>query len=73
VRSVDWNGSIASSHSAQRSRGRRTIAALVRVSNGKSFFAHLLDALHESRRLQAERVIHHYRHLLQRRGESETR
>jgi hypothetical protein len=38
-------------------------AAPVRVSN--SVFKYLLEALHESRRRQAVRAIHHYRHLLQ--------
>jgi hypothetical protein len=30
----------------------------------KSFFAAFLDALHDSRRLKAERVIRQYRHLI---------
>jgi hypothetical protein len=36
-----------------------------RVSRRNSVFKYLLEALHESRRLQAVRAIHHYRHLLQ--------
>jgi hypothetical protein len=30
------------------------------------FFALILDALHRSRRLQAERILRHYRHLVAR-------
>ena len=30
----------------------------------KGFFALLLEALHHSRRLQAERILHQYRHLI---------
>jgi hypothetical protein len=40
-------------------------AAPDRVSNRNSVFMYLLEALHESRRLQAARAIRHYRHLLQ--------
>jgi len=29
-----------------------------------NFFRSILDALHESRRLQAQRSLHHYRHLI---------
>jgi hypothetical protein len=36
------------------------------VSNRKSVFAYLLEALHGSRRLQAAHAIHQYRHLLAR-------
>jgi hypothetical protein len=36
-----------------------------RVSRRNSVFKYLLETLHESRRLQAVRAIHHYRHLLQ--------
>jgi hypothetical protein len=50
-----------------------TAAALDPVSSRKSVFAHLLDALHESRRLQAARLVHHYRHLLQQEPGHETR
>jgi hypothetical protein len=32
--------------------------------NRKSYFARLLNALHEARRLQAARVIRQYRHLV---------
>ena len=34
------------------------------TSDRKSYFARLLEALHESRRLQAMRVIRHYQHLI---------
>jgi hypothetical protein len=34
------------------------------ASNRKSYFARLLDALHESRRLQAERIIRDWPHLV---------
>jgi len=30
----------------------------------RSIFAAFLDALHQSRRLKADRVIHHHRHLI---------
>ena len=30
----------------------------------KSLIAHIVDALHHSRRLQAKRTLHRYRHLL---------
>jgi hypothetical protein len=30
----------------------------------KSLIAHILDALHHARRLQAKRTLHQYRHLL---------
>jgi hypothetical protein len=43
------------------------------ASSHKNAFAHLVDALHESRRLQAARLIHHYRYLVQQNRESETR
>jgi hypothetical protein len=42
-----------------------TAAAPDRVLNRRSVFARLLEALHESRRLQAAREIHRHRHLLQ--------
>jgi hypothetical protein len=35
------------------------------ASDRKSYFARLLEALHDSRRLQALRVIRHYGHLIQ--------
>jgi len=34
------------------------------LTRRKGFFATLLNALHESRRLQAQRVIGQYRHLI---------
>jgi hypothetical protein len=34
------------------------------VRNRKGYFARLLNALHEARRLQAARVIRQYRHLV---------
>ncbi len=34
------------------------------ADTGKGLFTSLLDALHDSRRLQAARVIHQYRHLI---------
>jgi len=34
----------------------------------KSIFAIILDALHHSRRLQAERTLRQYRHLIDRAG-----
>jgi hypothetical protein len=43
----------------------KTSATRDQVSNRRSYIAHLLNALRESRRLQAARVIHRYRHLLQ--------
>jgi hypothetical protein len=50
-----------------------TSATLDQVSNRKSCIAHLLNALRESRRLQAARVIHRNRHLLQKDHEYEAR
>ena len=38
------------------------------VADRKGYFASLLDALHDSRRRQAVRVIHRHRHLLAARG-----
>jgi hypothetical protein len=35
------------------------------ASNRKSYFARIVDALHESRRLQAARIIHDCQHLVQ--------
>jgi len=32
--------------------------------NRKSLFARMLDALHQSRRMQARRVVRRYRHLI---------
>jgi len=52
--------------------GAEIPAAPDRVSNRKSVFKYLLEALHESRRLQAARAIHQYRHLLQLDGASTT-
>jgi len=42
-----------------------TSATHDQVSNRRSCIAYLLDAFRESRRLQAAREIHRYRHLLQ--------
>jgi hypothetical protein len=39
--------------------------------NRKGYFARLLNALHESRRLQAARVIRQYRHLVVKRHRCE--
>jgi hypothetical protein len=41
-----------------------TSATSDRVSDRKSVLAYLLEALQVSRRLQAARAMHHYRHLL---------
>ena len=42
-----------------------TRPAFARSWDRKSFFAHLVDALHRSRRIQAERIIAQSRHLVQ--------
>jgi hypothetical protein len=75
VRWVDLAGYIASpllrdhlmkyAHRPAIGSTSETPAVPDRVSSPASCVAHLLDALHQSRRLQAARVIHHYRHLLQ--------
>jgi hypothetical protein len=43
----------------------KTSATRDQLSNRRSYIAHLFNALRESRRLQAARIIHQYRHLLQ--------
>jgi hypothetical protein len=46
-------------------RGTPIIAgAFSRPTKRKGLLARLVEALHESRRLEARRVIHHYRHLM---------
>jgi hypothetical protein len=42
-----------------------------RTANRKSWFARIVDALHESRRLQAAQIIHDCQHLVQQQSSSE--